>query len=170
MELKSLIRDVKDFPKEGIIFRDITPILKSEEGLQDAVNKMQDRLQGIEFNKVIGPESRGFLFGVPIAYNMKKGFIPVRKAGKLPAETASMTYDLEYGSATIEIHKDAIQKGDKIVIVDDLLATGGTSNAMVKLIEELGGEVVKMVFLIELSDLPGKDLLKDYDVETILKY
>lgn len=170
MELKSLIRDVKDFPKEGIIFRDITPILKSEEGLQDAVNKMQDKLQGIEFNKVIGPESRGFLFGVPIAYNMKKGFIPVRKAGKLPAETASMTYDLEYGSATIEIHKDAIQKGDKIVIVDDLLATGGTSNAMVKLIEELGGEVVKMVFLIELSDLPGKDLLKDYDVETILKY
>ncbi len=131
---------------------------------------MQAALVDEEFDYVVGPESRGFIFGVPIAYNMGKGFLPVRKAGKLPYKTKGRTYDLEYGTATIEMHIDSIKPGDKVVVVDDLLATGGTSEAMVKLIEELGGEVVKMVFLIELSFLPGAEKLKDYNVESIIRY
>lgn len=170
MELRELIRDVKDFPKEGIVFKDITTILQDPEGLKVAVEKMQDELEGVDFDVVVGPESRGFIFGVPIAYNMNKGFVPVRKPGKLPYETKSKTYDLEYGTSTIEMHVDAIKPGDKVVIIDDLLATGGTSKAMVDLIEELGGEVVKMVFLIELSFLPGKDILKDYNIGSIIAY
>lgn len=170
MELKDLIRDVKDFPKEGIVFKDITTVLQDPEGLQMAVEQMQEPLKDLDFDVVVGPESRGFIFGVPIAYNMKKGFVPVRKAGKLPYETKGMTYDLEYGTATIEMHIDSIKPGDKVVIIDDLLATGGTSEAMVKLIESLGGEVVKMVFLIELSFLPGKEKLKGYDIDSIITY
>jgi len=170
MDLKKIIRDVHDFPKEGIVFKDITTILQNPEALRESVDQMQARLEGIDFDFVIGPESRGFIYGVPIAYNMRKGFIPVRKAGKLPYKTKGRTYDLEYGTATIEMHIDSIKPGDKVVIVDDLLATGGTSEAMVKLIEDLGGEVVKMVFLIELSFLPGAEKLKDYNVESILVY
>jgi len=170
MDLKKIIRDVHDFPKEGIVFKDITTILQDPEALRESVDQMQARLEDIDFDFVIGPESRGFIYGVPIAYNMRKGFIPVRKAGKLPYKTKSRTYDLEYGTATIEMHIDSIKPGDKVVIVDDLLATGGTSEAMVKLIEDLGGEVVKMVFLIELSFLPGAEKLKDYNVESILRY
>lgn len=170
MELRDLIRDVKDFPKEGIVFKDITTILQDPDGLRLAVDKMQDKLKDLDFDVVVGPESRGFIFGVPIAYNMRKSFVPVRKAGKLPYETKAKTYDLEYGTATIEMHVDSIKPGDKVVIIDDLLATGGTSEAMVELIESLGGEVVRMVFLIELSFLPGKDKLAGYDVEAIIKY
>lgn len=170
MDLRELIRDVYDFPKEGIVFKDITTILQDPVGLQESVNQMQALLQDVEFDYVIGPESRGFIFGVPIAYNMKKGFVPVRKAGKLPYTTKALTYDLEYGTATIEMHIDSIKPGDKVVIIDDLLATGGTSEAMVKLIEELGGVVVKMIFLIELSFLPGKEKLKNYNVASIIKY
>jgi len=170
MDLKELIRDVYDFPKEGIVFKDITTILQDPVGLQESVNQMQALLSGVDFDYVIGPESRGFIFGVPIAYNMKKGFIPVRKAGKLPYKTKALTYDLEYGTATIEMHIDSIKPGDRVVIIDDLLATGGTSEAMVKLIEELGGVVVKMIFLIELTFLPGKDKLKDYNVASIIQY
>lgn len=170
MDLRELIRDVYDFPKEGIVFKDITTILQDPVGLQESVNQMQDLLKDVEFDYVVGPESRGFIFGVPIAYNMKKGFVPVRKAGKLPYKTKALTYDLEYGSATIEMHIDSIKPGDKVVIIDDLLATGGTSEAMVKLIESLGGTVVKMIFLIELTFLPGKEKLKSYDVASIIQY
>jgi len=170
MDLKELIRDVYDFPKEGIVFKDITTVLQDPEGLRESVDQMQACLKDLEFDYIVGPESRGFIFGVPIAYNMHKGFLPVRKKGKLPYETKEYTYDLEYGTATIEMHVDAIKPGDKVVIIDDLLATGGTSEAMVKLIEDLGGEVVKMVFLIELSFLPGAERLKNYEVEALIRY
>lgn len=170
MELRDLIRDVHDFPKEGIVFKDITTILQDPAGLRMAVDQMQESLKNLDFDIVVGPESRGFIFGVPIAYNMNKGFVPVRKAGKLPYTTKAKTYDLEYGTATIEMHVDSIKPGDKVVVVDDLLATGGTSEAMVELIESLGGEVVKMVFLIELSFLPGRDKLSKYDIDAIITY
>lgn len=170
MDLKNMIRDVHDFPKEGIVFKDITTILQDADALHDSIDQMQALLADVDFDYVVGPESRGFIYGVPIAYNMHKGFVPVRKEGKLPYKTKGRTYDLEYGTATIEMHIDSIKPGDKVVIVDDLLATGGTSEAMVKLIEDLGGEVVKMVFLIELSFLPGADKLKDYNVESIIRY
>lgn len=168
--IKDLIRDVHDFPKEGIVFKDITTILKDPKGLRASVDEFENALKDIEFDYVVGPESRGFIFGVPLAYNMNKGFVPVRKAGKLPYKTKSKEYDLEYGSAIIEMHIDSIKPGDKVAVVDDLLATGGTSKAMVELIEELGGEVVKMVYLIELDFLKGRDLLKGYDVEAIIHY
>ncbi len=170
MDLRTVIRDVYDFPKEGIVFKDITTVLQDPHALRESIDQMQAQLDGVEFDYVVGPESRGFIFGVPIAYNMHKGFVPVRKAGKLPYETKQKTYDLEYGTATIEMHSDAIKPGDKVVIIDDLLATGGTSEAMVKLIEDFGGEVVKMVYLIELSFLPGRDKLKGYDVEALITY
>lgn len=170
MNLNTLIRDIKDFPKEGILFKDITPLLQDGQGLMASIDQIAEHLENVEFDLVVGPESRGFIFGVPTAYKMGKGFIPVRKPGKLPYERKSKTYDLEYGTSTIEIHTDAIKKGQKVVIVDDLLATGGTTKAMIDLIEELGGEVVKTVFLIELEDLNGRALLEGYDVESILKY
>ncbi|MHC1748666.1 MAG: adenine phosphoribosyltransferase [Cellulosilyticaceae bacterium] len=170
MDLYSLIRDVADFPTEGILFRDITPLLQNAEGLQYAVDAMADELEGVDFDLVIGPESRGFIFGVPLAYKLKKGFVPVRKPGKLPYECISQSYDLEYGKSTIEMHIDAIEKGQKVVIVDDLLATGGTTQAMIELIEKLGGEVVKIVYLIELEGLDGKKVLGDKPVVSLLKY
>ena len=170
MDLYSLIRDVENFPKEGILFKDITTLLQDGEGLVESIDQICAHLEGVEFDTVVGPESRGFIFGVPTAYKMKKGFVPVRKPGKLPYKCISKTYDLEYGTSTIEMHIDAIQKGQKVVIVDDLLATGGTTKAMIDLIEELGGEVVKIVFLIELEDLKGRDLISGYNVESILKY
>lgn len=170
MKLETLIRDVVDFPEAGVIFKDITPLLQHAQGLREAISKMQEELEGLDFDLVIGPESRGFLFGVPIAYNLNKGFVPVRKPGKLPYKTISQEYDLEYGSSVIELHIDAIKPGQKVVIVDDLLATGGTTRAMIDLIEKMGGEVVKIAYLIELEFLKGIDLLKGYEVSSLIKY
>lgn len=169
-KLEDYVVSIPDFPEEGIIFRDVTSILEDAEGLQLAIDSIEGRLNGDEFDIVIGPESRGFIFGMPIAYNMKKAFVPIRKKGKLPCETASIKYDLEYGSAEIEIHKRSIKKGDKVVIVDDLLATGGTSKAMIELIESLGGEVVKIICLIELEGLNGRAVLEGYNVDSVIKY
>lgn len=170
MKLEALIRDVVDFPKEGVVFKDITPLIQSPEGLRVAIDRMQEGLKDLDFDLIVGPESRGFLFGVPIAYNLNKGFIPVRKPGKLPFETIAQSYDLEYGSSTIELHIDAIKPGQKVVIVDDLLATGGTTRAMIDLIERMGGEIVKIEFLIELEFLKGIELLKGYNVSSLIKY
>lgn len=170
MDYKSIIRSVPNFPKEGIVFRDITTLLQKPEALVHAVDDMIETLKDVEFDYVLGPESRGFIFGVPVAYAMKKGFIPVRKKGKLPFKTYSQEYDLEYGTATIEIHADAFKPGQKVVIVDDLLATGGTTKAMINLIKQMGGEVVKLVYLIELDFLKGRETLGDYNVYSLVNY
>ena len=169
-KLEEYVRSIPDFPEPGIIFRNITTILQDPDGLHLAIQSMQDKLKDTEFDVVVGTESRGFIFGVPIAYNLHKAFVPVRKKGKLPCETVSMEYDLEYGSAVIEMHKDSIKPGQKVVLVDDLVATGGTIEAAIKLVEELGGEVVKVVFLMELAGLKGRERLKGYDVESVLCY
>ncbi len=164
------VRSIPDFPEEGIIFRDITTVLQDADGLQLAVDGIQKSLEGVDFDLVVGPESRGFIFGVPVAYNLHKGFVPVRKKGKLPCETISMEYDLEYGSAVIELHKDAIKPGQKVVIIDDLIATGGTIEAIIKLVEMLGGEVVKICFVMELAGLKGRDRLAGYEVSSVITY
>lgn len=169
-KLEEYVISIPDFPEPGIIFRDIITILQDPDGLHLAIQSMQDKLKDTEFDVVVGTESRGFIFGVPIAYNLHKAFVPVRKKGKLPCETVSMEYDLEYGSAVIEMHKDSIKPGQKVVLVDDLVATGGTIEAAIKLVEELGGEVVKVVFLMELAGLKGRERLKGYDVESVLCY
>ena len=150
-KLEEYVRSIPDFPEKGIIFRDVTSVLQDADGLHLAINEMDKCLEGIDYDVVVGPESRGFIFGVPIAYNNHKAFVPVRKKGKLPCETISCDYDLEYGKATIEMHKDSIKPGQKVVIIDDLIATGGTTEAIIKLVEELGGVVVKVVFLMELK-------------------
>ncbi len=168
--IEEYVRSIPDFPEPGIIFRDVTSVLQDADGLHLAIDLMQEKLKGVEFDVIVGPESRGFIFGVPIAYNLKKPFIPIRKKGKLPCETSSVTYELEYGTAEIEIHKDAIKKGQSVVIIDDLIATGGTNEAMVELIEGLGGEVVKCVFLMELSGLKGRERLSEYDVDSVIVY
>lgn len=168
--IEEYVVSIPDFPEEGIIFRDVTSVLQDAEGLQLAVNLMQEKVKNVEFDLVVGPESRGFIFGVPIAYNLKKAFIPVRKKGKLPRETVSVKYDLEYGSSEVEIHKDAIKPGQKVVIIDDLLATGGTLGAIIKLVEALGGEVIKIVCLMELDDLKGREKLGDSLVESVIHY
>ena len=168
--LVDYIRTIPDFPKKGIMFRDITTVLQDKDGLQLAIDSMQNNLKNIDFDVVVGAESRGFIFGMPIAYNMKKSFVPIRKKGKLPAETIEESYDLEYGQATLEMHKDAIKPGQKVVIVDDLIATGGTAEAMIKLVEKLGGEVVQLNFLIELSDLNGRKKLSNYDIKSCIQY
>lgn len=169
-ELKDYVRTIPNFPEEGIMFRDITTVLQDADGLHLAIETMQKGLENLDFDVVVAPESRGFIFGMPIAYNMKKSFVPVRKKGKLPCETISTSYDLEYGKATIEIHKDAIKPGQKVIIVDDLMATGGTIEAMIKLIEELGGEVIKICCLLELAGLNGRERLKGYSVESAMIY
>ena len=169
-KLEEYVRSIPDFPEPGIIFRDITSILQDADGLHLAIMSMQEKLADTDFDVVAGTESRGFIFGVPIAYNLHKPFVPVRKKGKLPCETVSMEYDLEYGSAVIEMHKDSIRPGQKVVLVDDLIDTGGTIEAAIKLVEQLGGEVVKVVFLMELAGLKGRDRLKGYDVESVLCY
>lgn len=169
-KIEEYVRSIPDFPEKGIIFRDVTSILEDPEGLQLSIRELQDKLEGMDFNIVIGPESRGFIFGMPIAYNLQKAFVPIRKKGKLPCETASIKYDLEYGSAEIEIHKRSIKPGDKVVIVDDLMATGGTAEAMIKLIEGLGGEVVEVLCLIELMGLKGREKLKGYKVDSVIQY
>ena len=170
MDLSKIIRDIPDFPQKGVLFRDITPVLHDAEALTEAVNQLCEQLKDVEFDYIVGPESRGFIFGVPVAYAMKKGFIPIRKPGKMPCETVSRSYDLEYGSNKLEMHRDAIQPGDKVVVVDDLIATGGTTKAIIELIESLGGEVVRLSFFIELTALGGRDFLKGYDVQSIIRY
>ena len=169
-KLEEYVKSIPDFPEKGIIFRDVTSVLQDAEGLHLAIDQMQEKLEGVDFDVVLGPESRGFIFGVPIAYNMHKAFVPVRKKGKLPRATISQTYDLEYGTATIEIHKDAIQPRQKVVIIDDLIATGGTTEAIIKMVEELGGEVVKIVFLMELAGLKGRERLSGYDIDSAIIY
>ena len=169
-KLEEYVKSIPDFPEKGIIFRDVTSVLQDAEGLHLAIDQMQEKLEGVDFDVVLGPESRGFIFGVPIAYNMHKAFVPVRKKGKLPRATISQTYDLEYGTATIEIHKDAIQHGQKVVIIDDLIATGGTTEAIIKMVEELGGEVVRCVFLMELAGLKGREKLNGYDIDSAIIY
>ncbi len=164
------IRTIPDYPEKGIMFRDITTLLMQPEGFKLAIDDMIEALKGVEFDVLAGTESRGFIFGTPIAYALGKPFALVRKKGKLPAETVSMDYDLEYGSATIEMHKDSIQPGQKVVLIDDLIATGGTIEAAAKLVEKLGGEVVKMLFVMELAGLNGREKLKDYDVYSVLTY
>ena len=168
--LEDYVVSIPDFPEPGIIFRDVTSILQDADGLQLAVDSLRDMVKDLDFDVVGGPESRGFIFGVPVAYAEHKSFVPVRKKGKLPRETISAEYDLEYGSAEIEIHKDAIRPGQKVVIVDDLIATGGTTEAIIRLIETLGGEVVKICFVMELAGLKGREKLSGYDVDSVIIY
>ena len=169
-KIEEYIRSIPDFPEPGIIFRDVTSILQDADGLKLAIDSMQDCLKDVVVDVIVGTESRGFIFGMPIAYNLHKSFVPVRKKGKLPCETVSASYDLEYGSAEIEMHKDSIKPGQKVVIVDDLIATGGTIEAAIKLVEQLGGEVVKVVFLMELAGLKGRERLNGYDVASVISY
>jgi len=168
--LEEYVRSIPDFPEEGIIFRDVTSVLQDADGLHLAIDTMQEKIQDLEYDVVAGPESRGFIFGTPIAYNNRKPFVLIRKKGKLPCETVEKTYDLEYGTATIEMHKDSIKPGQKVLIVDDLMATGGTTKAMIELIESLGGVVVGIVVMIELAGLKGRERLKGYRVESAICY
>ena len=169
-KLEDYVVSIPDFPEEGVIFRDVTSILQDADGLHLAIEEIQKLLEDVEFDVVGGTESRGFIFGMPVAYNLHKSFVPVRKAGKLPRETVSMEYELEYGTATVEIHKDAIKPGQKVVLIDDLIATGGTMQAAAKLVEELGGEVVRIVSLMDLAGLHGREKLKVYDVRSVICY
>ncbi len=169
-KLEEYVRSIPDFPEEGIIFRDVTSVLQDADGLHLAIDTMQDLVKDLEYDVVVGPESRGFIFGMPIAYNNRKPFVLIRKKGKLPCETVSMEYDLEYGTATIEMHKDSIKPGQKVLIVDDLVATGGTTEAMIKLIELLGGEVVGIVVMIELAGLEGRKRLEGYRLDSAICY
>lgn len=168
--IEEYVRSIPDFPEPGIIFRDVTSVLQDADGLRLAIDLMQKKLEGVDFDLIVGPESRGFIFGVPIAYNLHKPFIPIRKKGKLPCETVSIQYDLEYGTAELEMHRDSVKGGQKVVIIDDLIATGGTNEAMIKLIEGLGGKVVKTVFLMELAGLEGRKRLQGYDVDSVIIY
>ena len=169
-KVEDYIRSIPDFPEPGIIFRDVTSVLQDADGLKLAIDEMAKLLEGVECDVIAGAESRGFIFGMPLAYLLHKPFVLIRKAGKLPCETISKTYDLEYGSATIEVHKDSIKSGQKVVLIDDLIATGGTMKAAAELVEELGGEVVKMLFLIELAGLDGRKVLEGYDVDAVVTY
>ncbi len=164
------VRSIPDFPEQGIIFRDITSIIQSPEGLKKSIDGIIESIKDVEFDIVVGPESRGFIFGMPVAYMLGKGFVPVRKKGKLPCETIEKEYALEYGTAIVEMHKDAIRPGDKVVIIDDLVATGGTIEAIIQMIESLGGEVVKIQFVMELAGLSGREKLKNYDVDSLIVY
>ncbi len=170
-KVEDYVRTIPDFPEPGIMFRDVTSVLANADGLELAIDEMQKLIGDPDkVDVIVGLESRGFIFGMPLAYNLHKPFVLVRKKGKLPCETVEQTYDLEYGSATIEMHKDSIQPGQRVVVVDDLIATGGTVAAAIKLIESLGGVVDKCVFLMELAGLNGRDKLQGYDVETVISY
>ncbi len=169
-KVEDYVRTIPDYPKPGIMFRDITSVVQDPDGLKLAIDGMSEKIKDIDFDLIVGTESRGFVIGVPIAYNLGKGFVMVRKKGKLPSETIEQSYDLEYGQAAIEVHKDAIKKGQKVVIVDDLMATGGTVEAVIKLVERLGGEVVHICFLLELAGLKGRERLKGYDVSSVVVY
>ena len=168
--IEDYVISIPDFPEPGIIFRDVTSVLQDADGLRLAIDLMQEKLKGLEFDLIAGSESRGFIFGAPIAYNLHKPFIPIRKKGKLPRETVSIQYELEYGTAELEMHRDAVKPGQKVVLVDDLIATGGTNEAMIRLVEGLGGAVVKAVFLMELAGLKGRERLKEYDVDSVIIY
>ena len=169
-KIEEYVRTIPDFPEPGIMFRDVTSVLQDPDGLKLAIDSMIKLLDGVDFDIIAGAESRGFIFGMPIAYALGKAFIPVRKKGKLPLETVEESYDLEYGSATIEMHKDSIKPGQKVVIIDDLIATGGTVEACAKMIERLGGEVTRIVFLMELAGLKGREKLAKYDVASVITY
>jgi len=168
--LKALIRDIPDFPKKGIIFKDITPLLKDGHALRFACDELAKVFQGIKIDQVVGIESRGFIFSPVLAYKLEAGFVPVRKKGKLPAAKEAVSYSLEYGEDSLEVHRDAIKKGTQVVIVDDLLATGGTSEAVIRLVEKLGGTVLGLAFLVELVFLKGRDRLKNYRVHSLVQY
>lgn len=169
-KIEEYVRSIPDFPEPGIIFRDVTSILQDADGFALAVDSMQALLDGLEVDVIAGAESRGFIFGAPIAYNLHKPFVLIRKKGKLPCETIESSYELEYGSATIEMHKDSITPGQNVVLVDDLIATGGTIEATARMVEELGGKVVKIITLMELAGLNGRERLKDYDVASVICY
>ena len=169
-KLEDYVVSIPDFPEKGIIFRDITTVIQDPDGLKLAVDTLMSFVKDVDFDVVVGPEARGFIFGMPVAYNAGKGFVTIRKKGKLPRATVSQEYDLEYGTATVEIHKDAIKPGQKVVLVDDLLATGGTMEANIKLVESLGGEVVKVIFVIELAGLHGRERLAGYEVDAAIIY
>lgn len=169
-KLEEYVRSIPDFPEEGIIFRDVTSVLQDADGLKLAIDTMQDLVKDLEYDVVVGAESRGFIFGTPIAYNQHKPFVLIRKKGKLPCETIEMEYELEYGTATIEMHKDSIKPGQKVLLVDDLIATGGTTEAMIKLVEELGGEVVGILVMIELAGLKGRERLGGYRLDSAICY
>ncbi len=169
-KLEDYVTTIPDFPEEGIMFRDVTSVLQDADGLQLSIDGMLRLLDGVSFDVLAGTESRGFIFGMPIAYHLHKPFVLIRKKGKLPRETISKEVTLEYGTAEIEIHKDAVRPGQRVVLVDDLIATGGTMKAAAELVEELGGEVVKMIFLMELAGLKGRELLKQYDIASVIKY
>lgn len=168
--MEDYVRSIPDFPEPGTIFRDVTTILQDRDGLHLAIDQLIEMLKGIDFDLVVGPESRGFIFGVPVAYILHKGFVPVRKKGKLPCETISAEYELEYGKAVVEMHRDSIKPGQKVVIVDDLIATGGTIEAIARMVEQLGGQVVKICFVMELAGLEGRKKLSGYLVDSIITY
>ena len=170
MDFKEKIRVIENFPKEGISFKDITTLIADKDALRASVDRMAEFFKDKDVDIVVGPEARGFIFGVPVAYALGAGFVPVRKPGKLPSETESIDYDLEYGKDTLQIHKDAIKPGMKVAIVDDLLATGGTISAVAKLVEKLGGEVVGLSFTVELTGLNGRDKLEGYDIDSVVTY
>lgn len=170
MDIKSLIRVIEDYPEKGISFKDITTLLKNKDGFKETLDLLEQKLQGYDFDYIAGVESRGLIFGAPLADRLNKGFIPIRKPGKLPGEIEKVSYDLEYGTNELEIHRDALNKGDKVVIIDDLIATGGSAKAAAKLVESIGGDVVCFEFLIELTSLKGREVLKDYDVISIVEY
>ena len=169
-KLEEYVRSIPDFPQKGVIFRDVTSVLEDAQGLRLAIDTMQDLVRDLEFDAVVGAESRGFIFGAPIAYNCRKPLVLIRKKGKLPCETISREYDLEYGTAEIEIHRDAIRPGQKVLIVDDLIATGGTTEAMIRLVESLGGQVVGVVVLMELMGLKGREKIAGYRLESAIQY
>lgn len=170
MDLKKYIADIPDFPEPGVIFRDVTPLLANKDAYQESIQLISEFAKDKKVDVIVGPEARGFLFGCPVALALHCGFVPVRKPGKLPREVISQSYDLEYGSNEIQMHSDSIQAGQNVLVVDDLLATGGTVEAAISLIEKMGGNVVGTAFLIELEALKGRELLKDYDVFSVLKY
>ena len=170
MKLSDFIREVPDFPKPGIMFKDITPLLKNHEALAESVRLLAKTADGLDITAVVGIESRGFIFGTAVACELGVGFIPVRKPGKLPSETVSESYELEYGTDTIELHADALDNGDRVLLIDDLLATGGTMNAAVKLVEKTGADVAKIAFVIELSFLNGREQFPGYDITSLITY
>ena len=169
-KIEEYVRSIPDFPEPGIIFRDVTSVVQDADGLQMAIDALMEKLDGLEFDVIAGSESRGFVFGMPLAYNLHKPFVMIRKKGKLPRETVSVSYELEYGTAELEIHKDAILPGQKVVLIDDLIATGGTSKAMIQLVESLGGNVVTNLFLMELAGLNGRRQLEGYNVDSVIVY
>lgn len=170
MNLKDYIADIPDFPQEGVLFRDITPLMADGSAFHEACSQLIKFAKEVGADVIVGPESRGFIFGCPVAYELNIGFVPVRKPGKLPRETISVEYELEYGTNELHVHSDGIQKGQKVLIIDDLLATGGTVDASIKIVEKLGGEVVGCAFLIELAGLKGRELLKGYNVHSLMSY